>query len=70
MATRSHQKAHKAESDRLKRDDRLRQAILRQEHIATAAYYKAEGRGFVHGMDLRDWLEAEAEYDAVRGRQP
>lgn len=42
----------------------------RQEHIATAAYYKAEARSFVHGMDLQDWLDAEAEFDTAQGRQP
>lgn len=31
--------------------------------IATAAYYKAEARGFVPGLELDDWLEAEAEFD-------
>jgi hypothetical protein len=30
-----------------------------QEHIAIAAYYNAERRGFVGGCDLDDWLEAE-----------
>jgi hypothetical protein len=37
----------------------------RLECIATAAYYKAEERGFVPGMDVEDWLEAESEYDEV-----
>lgn len=70
MTTQSHRNTDKLESDHLKRDDHLRQEMLRQEHIATAAYYKAQGRGFVHGMDLQDWLEAEAEYDAAKGRRP
>jgi hypothetical protein len=54
----------KAESDHLKRDDYLREEMIRQEHIATAAYFRAERRGFSHGMAVEDWLEAEAEYDA------
>ena len=29
--------------------------------IATAAYYKAERRGFVPGHELDDWLVAERE---------
>lgn len=33
--------------------------------IAEAAYYRAEKRGFVHGMALEDWLEAEKEIDAL-----
>ena len=58
--------ARKVESDHLKRDDHLRQEHIRQEHIATAAYYKAHARGFVHGHDLQDWLQAEAEYEAKK----
>jgi len=33
----------------------------RQQKIATAAYYKAEARGFEPGHELEDWLTAEAE---------
>ncbi|MBI4757283.1 MAG: DUF2934 domain-containing protein [Betaproteobacteria bacterium] len=32
-----------------------------QQHIAEAAYYRAERRGFQGGSELDDWLEAEAE---------
>lgn len=32
--------------------------------IATAAYYKAEARGFRPGRELDDWLEAEADISA------
>lgn len=38
-------------------DDRL-------QRIETAAYYKAEARGFVPGMEIDDWLQAEIEVDA------
>ena len=31
------------------------------DEIATAAYFKAERRGFVPGRELADWLEAEDE---------
>lgn len=31
-------------------------------HIATAAYYRAESRGFTSGQELDDWLQAEAEF--------
>ena len=41
-------------------DDRL-------AYIATAAYYKAEARGFLPGQELEDWLEAEAKFDARNG---
>jgi hypothetical protein len=37
----------------------------RQELIAQAAYRRWEGRGFGHGGDLQDWLEAEAEFDTA-----
>jgi hypothetical protein len=37
----------------------------RDEMIAIAAYYRAERRGFDSGDALTDWLEAEAEVDAL-----
>lgn len=33
--------------------------------IETAAYYRAEKRGFSDGDPLKDWLEAEREIDAL-----
>ncbi len=33
--------------------------VLREELVATAAYFLAEKRGFVPGFELQDWLEAE-----------
>jgi len=33
--------------------------------IATAAYYKAEARGFVAGDDQQDWLDAEADINKL-----
>ena len=35
----------------------------RRQKIATAAYYKAEKRGFEAGRDVEDWLEAERSID-------
>lgn len=35
----------------------------RREMIATAAYLRAERRGFENGSDLEDWLAAEEEID-------
>lgn len=35
----------------------------RLQKIATAAYYRAERRGFNRGGAIQDWLEAEAEID-------
>lgn len=37
----------------------------RLHRIATAAYYKAETRGFVPGQEVDDWLQAEADVDAA-----
>ena len=37
----------------------------RQDMISTAAYYRAERRGFSGGNEVQDWLEAEAEIDAM-----
>lgn len=36
----------------------------RQKRIALAAYYRAEQRGFIPGLELDDWLSAEAELGA------
>jgi hypothetical protein len=35
----------------------------RQQLIATAAYFRAQQRGFIPGGELQDWLQAEAEVD-------
>jgi hypothetical protein len=37
----------------------------REASIATAAYYRAERRGFLPGYELEDWLAAEREVDGV-----
>lgn len=37
----------------------------RHQQIATAAYYKAEARGFSAGDELSDWLAAEAEIEGM-----
>ncbi|MBK8741663.1 MAG: DUF2934 domain-containing protein [Betaproteobacteria bacterium] len=36
---------------------------VRQKMIAEVAYRLAEQRGFAHGHELDDWLEAEAVID-------
>lgn len=36
----------------------------RHDMISTAAYFRAEKRGFEGGDEMQDWLEAEAEIDA------
>lgn len=37
----------------------------RHNMIATAAYYRAERRGFDSGGETEDWLAAEAEIDSM-----
>jgi hypothetical protein len=41
----------------------------RRQMIATAAYLRAERRGFASGDAVTDWLEAEAEVDAETARR-
>jgi hypothetical protein len=36
---------------------------VRSQWIATAAYFKAERRGFVPGYEAQDWREAEIEIE-------
>jgi len=38
-----------------------------QEMVATAAYYRAERRGFEPGSPLDDWFEAESELRRAHG---
>jgi hypothetical protein len=34
----------------------------REQWIAVAAYFKAEARGYIPGLEIQDWLEAEQDY--------
>jgi hypothetical protein len=43
----------------------LPSASEREQLIAVAAYNRAQGRNFEPGRELEDWLEAEAEIDAM-----
>jgi len=38
---------------------------LREQMIAESAYYRAQGRGFMVGDDMQDWLAAEDETDRL-----
>lgn len=38
-------------------------AAHRHAMVATAAYFRAERRGFVAGAEMQDWLDAESEVD-------
>ncbi len=42
--------------------NQLKRLNDRQQWIATAAYYKAEARGFVQGKETDDWRAAENDY--------
>lgn len=37
----------------------------REQMIAEAAYFRAERRGFSPGNEMSDWLEAEADVEAL-----
>jgi len=41
----------------------------REQMIAEAAYFRAEERGFVPGHEMSDWLQAEADVEALTGRR-
>jgi hypothetical protein len=41
----------------------------RQQWIATAAYFRAQRRGFTPGQEAADWIAAEAEIDAELTQQ-
>lgn len=45
-------------------------SATRHEMIATAAYLRAEQRGFCGGDSLDDWLAAEAEVDERLRQSP
>jgi hypothetical protein len=40
---------------------------LRARMVETAAYFRAERRGFTPGYDVEDWLAAEAEIESLVG---
>lgn len=39
----------------------------REQMVAEAAYFRAEQRGFVPGSEMSDWLQAEADVEALVG---
>jgi hypothetical protein len=46
---------------------RARSPVEREEMVRTAAYFRAERRGFEPGYEWEDWLAAEAEVKARAG---
>jgi hypothetical protein len=46
---------------------RARSPVEREEMVRTAAYFRAERRGFEPGYEWEDWLAAEAEVTALAG---
>jgi hypothetical protein len=47
------------------RGELLRDGAWRHERVSVAAYYRAQGRGFVPGGAAEDWRLAEAQVDAA-----
>jgi hypothetical protein len=45
-------------------------ATEREEMVRTAAYFRAERRGFAPGYEWEDWLAAEAEVSLLAGTPP
>ena len=39
----------------------------REQMIAEAAYFRAQQRGFEPGNEMSDWLQAEADVEAILG---
>ena len=54
-----------AKKSRARRGALEASAEQRHHMIAEAAYYRAEGRGFVTGYETEDWLAAEAFVDSL-----
>jgi hypothetical protein len=50
--------------------ERLPADVDRQALVRTAAYYRAQQRGFAPGRELEDWFAAEAEVAALTARAP
>jgi hypothetical protein len=44
--------------------------VEREEMVRTAAYFRAERRGFEPGYEWEDWLAAEAEVSTLAGPRP
>jgi hypothetical protein len=47
--------------------DRAPSPMQREEMVRTAAYFRAQQRGFKPGCEWEDWLAAEAEVTALLG---
>ncbi|HEY4214801.1 MAG TPA: DUF2934 domain-containing protein [Steroidobacteraceae bacterium] len=56
-----------AERSAVEFDEHINTDAARRERIAIAAYYLAERRGFAPGVEMEDWLAAEA---ALEGSAP
>ncbi len=57
--------AHSSKVHRASKTQLNINAEERWRMIATAAYHKAEARGFTPGKEAEDWYEAEKEVDAL-----
>lgn len=60
----SRKRTYPSASDDLSKSDTTSSGSdSREELIATAAYYRAEQRGFLEGGEVNDWLAAEDEIE-------
>lgn len=61
IKTRPEQSIDHAEIVRMAMAEAANRAAERRDMIATAAYFRAQRRGFEPGHELDDWLAAETE---------
>lgn len=66
IKTRPKQNIDHAEIVRMATAEAANRAAERRDMIATAAYFRAERRGFELGHELDDWLAAEIEVAHAR----
>jgi hypothetical protein len=69
-ARRTHAKSRPGNAATTPKEDRVTDIAPqdREQMIATAAYFRAQMRGFEPGGELQDWLEAETEVDLLISR--
>lgn len=61
VTTRRKLRIDHAEIVRMAKSEAASRAAERRDMIATAAYFRAQQRGFEPGHELEDWLAAETE---------
>ena len=64
VATKARNKSPVAPTAKVSKAKKSRPVVAKdvwREMVATAAYYRAQARGFQHGSPEQDWLAAEAD---------